>query len=328
MTSRNPHSGIGADSAGSKPVRPPRRRKNPPPTPLILRMLRLVFQAGGYIAAGLTGQLACKLWYKTTRFPLPAGEKKALQQAEVGFREINGSRIATYTWGSAGAMVLLIHGWNGRATQLAPFVKPLLKNGLRVLAFDAPAHGKSTGRQTTIYEIAAVITELNKHYGPFHAVITHSFGGPSLALAMKQGFTAERIACLCPPASAAGLVDKFAHTLHINDKTIRVMKRLIEERFGENVWSDVAMVNNVAELTVPAMIIHDEDDNDVPWQEGYAVSQAWPGSRFIKTSQLGHHRILSDRTTIQTVAGFIVLQGRRANNLPQGGVLISVNGDL
>jgi len=304
MTSRNPHSGIGADSADSKPV-PPGRRKNPPPTPLILRMLRLVFQAGGYIAPGLTGQLACKLWYKTTRFPLPAGEKKALQRAEVGFRDINGSRIATYTWGSAGAMILLIHGWNGRATQLAAFVQPLLKNGLRVLAFDAPAHGKSTGRQTTIYEIAAVITELNKHYGPFHAVITHSFGGASLALAMKQGFSAERIVCLCPPASAAGLVDKFAHTLHISDKTIGVMKRLIEERFGENVWSDVAMVNNVAERTAPAMIIHDEDDNDVPWQEGYAVSQAWPGCRFIKTRQLGHHRILRDKTTIQTVADFI-----------------------
>ncbi len=305
MTSRNPHTGIGASSTDFKTVHPPRRRKSRTTTPLILRMLRLVFQTGGYIAPGLTGRLACKLWYKTSRFPLPAGEKRALQEAEVEFREINGSSIATYAWGSAGAVVLLIHGWNGRATQLAPFVKPLLKAGFRVLAFDAPAHGKSTGNRTTIYEIADAIAELNKHHGPFHAVITHSFGGPSLALAMKQGFSAERIVCLCPPATAAGLVDKFAHTLHISDKTIRVMKRLIEERFGENVWSDVAMVNNVVEQSVPALIIHDEDDNDVPWQEGYAVSQAWPGSRFIKTSQLGHHRILRDKTTIQTVADFI-----------------------
>jgi len=305
MTRRNPQAGIGADTTDYKPVRPPRHRKNRPPTPLILRLLRLVFQTGGYIAPSLAGQLACKLWYKTTRFPLPASEKKALQEAEVEFREINGSRIATYAWGSAGALVLLIHGWNGRATQLAPFVKPLLKAGFRILAFDAPAHGKSTGRQTTIYEIADVIAELNKHYGPFHSVITHSFGGPSLALAMTQGFTAERVVCLCPPASAVGLVDKFAHTLHISDNSIRVMKRLIEERFGKNVWSAIAMVNNVAEQTVPAMIIHDEEDTDVPWQEGYAVSQAWPRSRFVKTRGLGHHRILRDKTTIQNVAGFI-----------------------
>lgn len=305
MTSRNPQAEIGADITDYKPVRRPRRRKNGPATPLILRMLRLAFQTGGYIAPGLTGQLACKLWYKTTRFPLPALEKRALQDAIFEIQEIKQSRIATYRWGNTGARVLFIHGWNGRATQLAPFVKPLLKAGFRVLAFDAPAHGKSTGRRTNIYEIADVIVELNKRYGPFHAVITHSFGGPGLALAMKQDFTTERIVCLCPPASAAGLVDKFARTLHISEKTIRVMKRLIEKRFGKSVWSEVAMVNNVAEQTVPAMIIHDEDDTDVPWQEGYAVSQAWPGSRFVKTRQLGHHRILRDKKTIQTVTDFI-----------------------
>jgi len=305
MISRNTQAGIDAEGTDYKPVRPPGHRKKHPPTPLILRMLRLVFQTGGFIAPGLTGQLACKLWYQTTRFPVPAGEKKAAEEAEVEFRQQDDARIATYTWGSAGAWVLLIHGWNGRATQLAPFVKPLLRAGFRVLAFDAPAHGKSTGRKTTIYEIADVIAELNKHYGPFHAVITHSLGGSSLALAMKQGVSAERVVCLCPPATVAGLVDKFAHTLHISDKTIGVMKRLIEERFGENIWSDVAMVNNVAEQTTPAMILHDEEDADVPWQEGYAVSQAWPGSRFVKTRRLGHHRILRDKTTIQTVTDFI-----------------------
>lgn len=305
MTSRNSHAGSGADTHVSEPVCSPRHRKKAPPTPLMLRILRLVFVTGGYISPAMTGRLACKLWYQTTRFPLPAYEKRASLNADVELQEINGSSIASYAWGNTGALVLLIHGWNGRGTQLASFVKPLLKAGFRVLAFDAPAHGKSTGKRTTIYEIADVIIELNKRYGPVHAVITHSFGGPSLALAIRQGFTAERIVCLCPPASAEGLVDKFAHTLHISDKSIRVMKQLIEKRFGKTVWSDVSMVNNVTEQTVPAMIIHDEDDNDVPWQEGYAVSQAWPGSRFVKTRGLGHHRILRDKATIKTVADFI-----------------------
>jgi pimeloyl-ACP methyl ester carboxylesterase len=268
-------------------------------------MLRLLFHTGGRLAPGLTGQLACKLWYRTTRFPLPAAEKKALQAADLEFLEINGSGIATYRWGKTGAPVLLIHGWNGRATQLAPFVTPLLKSGHRVLGFDAPAHGKSSGNQTTIYAIADVIVALKNRYGPFRAVITHSFGGASLALAMKQDFIGERVVCLCPPASTVGLVDKFAGILRINDKTLRAMKQLIEKRFGRNVWSEVAMVNNVADQTVPAMIIHDEEDTEVPWREGYAVSQAWPGSRFVKTTGLGHHRILRDTPTIQKAVGFI-----------------------
>ena len=303
MTSRDPRAG--ADTTDCKPTSPHRQRTNRIAAPLILRMLRLVFETGGQLAPGLTGKLASKFWYKTTRFPLPAVERKALRNADGSFREINGSRIATYEWGKSGAAILLVHGWNGRASQLAPFVRPLLKAGYRVLGFDAPAHGNSAGRQTTIFAIADVILEINKCDGPFHAVITHSFGGPSLALAMKQDFIAERIVCLCPPASTAGLVDKFARTLHINDKSIRAMKRLIEKRFGKDVWSEVSMVNNVSGQIVPAMIIHDEEDSDIPWQEGFAVSQAWPGSRFIKTRHLGHHRILRDTTTIQKAVGFI-----------------------
>jgi alpha-beta hydrolase superfamily lysophospholipase len=236
---------------------------------------------------------------------LPAAELRARQGASIDSQQIGRCRIATRTWGNSGTPVLLVHGWNGRATQLAPFAGSLSKAGYRVLGFDAPAHGESTGEETNIYEIADVIVELDRRHGPFYAVITHSFGGPSLALAMKRGFSADRIVCLCPPASTTGLVEKFSRTLHISEKTMQAMKRLIEARFGADVWSDVSMVNNVQSQTSAAMIIHDENDRDVRWQEGYAVSQAWPGSRFIKTSQLGHHRILKDETIIRTVTAFI-----------------------
>jgi pimeloyl-ACP methyl ester carboxylesterase len=314
MSSRNPHTEGGADRKGHQHAQSDGRRKSNPSTAPLLRLLRLVFRAGGRIAPRLTGRLACRLWYRTTRFPLPAAETRALQDASIKIQQIGRRRIATCSWGTNGAQVLLIHGWNGRATQLAPIARSLLKTGYRVLGFDAPAHGESTGEETSIYEIADVIVELDRRHGPFHAVITHSFGGPSLALAMKRGFSAERVVCLCPPANATGLVEKFARTLHISEKTVQAMKRLIEARFGTDVWSEVSMVNNVQAQTTPAMIIHDENDRDVPWQEGYAVSQAWPGCRFLKTSQLGHHRILKDKTTIQTVIAFIDEDLRKSSN--------------
>ena len=272
----------------------------------MLLLLQTVFVIGGRLTPALTGRLACRYWYQTTRFPWPSVEKKALLEAEREFEQINDSRIATYTWGNTGALVLLVHGWNGRATQLAPFVPPLLNAGFRVLGFDAPAHGRSAGRRTNIFEIAKVLNELNRRRGPIRAVITHSFGGPSLALAMKQGFSTERIVCLSPPADAAGLVAKFAHRLQIPDKSVRVMKQLVERRFGENVWSEISMLTNVADQFTPALILHDEDDRDIPWREGHAVSQAWPGARFQKTRKLGHHRILRDKTSIRNAVDFIV----------------------
>ena len=147
MTSSNSPSGIGADGRADDPVYRPKGRKKAPATPVLLRILRLVFRSGGLIAPALTGRLACRLWYQTTRFPLPALEKNALLDADVKRQEINGSTVASYAWGDTGAWVLLIHGWNGRGTQLSAFVKPLLHSGFRVLAFDAPAHGKSSGKR-------------------------------------------------------------------------------------------------------------------------------------------------------------------------------------
>ena len=305
MSDTKPSTGIEPGPSESTTLPVTRPNKTTARIPLLLRLLRLVFLAGGYIAPGLAGRLACRLWYQTTRFPLPTYEKKILRDADVRREEFNGTEIASYAWGNSGSPVLFVHGWNGRGTQLASFVRPLTNAGLRLLAFDAPAHGQSPGGRTSIYEIADVIVELNRRYGPFPAIITHSFGGPAVALAMQQDLSTERIVCLCPPANADGLVDKFARTLQISDNSIRVMKRLIEKRFGETVWSEVSMQNNVKHLKVPAMIIHDEDDSDVPWQEGYAVSRAWPDCQFIKTSGLGHHRILRDKSTIKTVIDFI-----------------------
>src|SRR5918999_654246 len=46
--------------------------------------------------------------------------------------------LAAWTWGD-GPLVLLAHGWNGDAAQLAGFVPPLLEAGFGVVAFDQPA---------------------------------------------------------------------------------------------------------------------------------------------------------------------------------------------
>ena len=44
-----------------------------------------------------------------------------------------------------GPTVLLVHGWEGQAAQLAPLIGPLVARGQRVVAFDHFAHGQSPG---------------------------------------------------------------------------------------------------------------------------------------------------------------------------------------
>ncbi len=275
------------------------------PVPMIIKLFQLGFRLGGRIVPKLTGRIAYKLWITPPRYKTPKSERNALQSATIEFHEINNQSIATYQWGQSGPMVLLVHGWSGRGTQLGAFAEKLTDAGFRVLSFDAPAHGKSSGKQTHIYEIADTILALDKIYGAFKSVITHSFGGPCLALAMRNGLTTSRVVNISPPAETAGLVKKFVTTLAIPPPVETELIRCIEHDFGKKVWQDTSMENNIAELDVPAMVIHDVDDVDVPWHEGQKIAQLWSEVRFIKTSKLGHRRILRDPATIDTTVEFI-----------------------
>lgn len=285
------------------------------PDPLVLRLFRLVFKIGGILAPGATGRFAYKVWLTPQRFKTPASEKPAEEIARIDQLEINGKSVTTYEWSQTESarsgpavskpVVLLAHGWSGRGTQLATFIPPLLEKGFHVVSFDAPAHGKSTGKQTTLYEISETIEAMQAKYGAFHAAITHSFGGPCLAVAMKHGVSVDRVVNICPPARTRDMIDKFSDMLSINEATKQRLIGQMEQNFGEDVWQDTSMPLNISKLDIPALVIHDTDDIDVPIEEGQVIADAWKDAKFIRTSGLGHRRILRDADVVSQVVAFI-----------------------
>jgi len=279
------------------------------PEPMILKLFQLAFAIGSRLSPKITSRFAYRLWRTSPRFKTPASERSALESAIVEFHQIKNHRIATYMWGRskpvAKPTVLLVHGWSGRGTQLGSFVEPLLDAGYRVLSFDAPAHGQSSGKQTIIYEIADVILALQKIYGEFDSVITHSFGGPCTAMAIKNGLKIKRFVAICPPATIMGLVTKFISAMHINEKTGAELIRHIEKNFGSHIWQELSMITLVENLATPGFVIHDTHDVDIPWEEGQAVTQAWNNATFKITNNLGHRRILRDDDVIASAVSFI-----------------------
>lgn len=277
----------------------------PKPQSIIFRLLHKIFWLAEALSPELSGRLGYQLWLRPVRFRTPATELEVLSSAEIKFHDIDKHSIASYHWGESGPTIFLVHGWGGRGTQLGPFVKPLVDAGFQVLSFDAPAHGKSSARKTNLYEIADSITALHKIYGDFDSVITHSFGGPCIAIAIQRGLKTKHVISICPPATTIGLVDKFCEALQISEKTNRMIKKTIENKFGEDIWTQTAMVNTVQDLHSDAFesatVIHDLNDTDIPWQEGQAVARAWNDAPFIMTRGLGHRRILRDKSVIDAV---------------------------
>jgi len=269
-----------------------------------MRVLQFLFRRLGPLAPRLMGRAGLWLWRRTRRFPITASEQRLRDKAR---RQAVGTpfgRVMVYHWG-AGPAVLLVHGWNGRATQMAGFVSPLVRAGYRVVAMDAPGHGDSTGRQSSVLAVAAALLAVAQEQRPYHAAVTHSFGCAGLLNAMSNGLQVDRVACISPPNRFEWLIAAYAQALEMPSAVQVAMMRQLEARYGAEFWERVAPDSLAAGLRIPGLIIHDRDDNQVPWRQGRDIARAWPGAEFVLTRGQGHSRILYHRDTIRRVLGFI-----------------------
>jgi len=290
-------------------------RSTPRDAPLSLRLMRVLFGRVGAVLPSLMGRWALWLWFRSRRFPESAAGRRAVLDARQEFLPVGGKQVSMHRWGQ-GPVVWFVHGWSGRGSQVAAFVEPLTAAGFQVLAMDLPGHGGSSGHSTNILECAGVLQAIQDRYTAPHAVISHSFGGMVLAFALNHGVRTQRVVCFCPPVDAQFLVEGFAQTLEMHDRVIADLCTRMERRFEQGFWDRISTVRNVQHLQMPALVVHDEDDRSVPWQQGERIAAAWPGARFLKTRGLGHGRILHDAHTVAAAVDFIAgreVPGARAN---------------
>ncbi|MDH5182550.1 MAG: alpha/beta hydrolase [Gammaproteobacteria bacterium] len=278
--------------------------------PTVLRLLRLGFQYLAPLIPGLAARYAYRLWFSTRRYAPPVREQRWEAEAERDSVATEHGEVAVYHWGDQGPTILLIHGWNGRGTQLGSFAKPLVEAGYQVVAFDGPGHGRSPGSWTSIFRLTdATLAVVNK-YGPVEGIIAHSFGSAVTAYALNHGLSVSRVVSISAPASIQYLVERFCHALRIPASVQRRLERRIEQRLqpqsGRTIWQDISPEVNAKQITgIPALIVHDHDDHDVDVSHGQRLHQAWQGSEWLETHGLGHRRILRNGATIRRVIEFI-----------------------
>lgn len=280
-----------------------RRRRKPP---LQIRLMRLAFSKLGPVFPSLLGRWAYRIWFSTRRFKAPRREHAWLDGARQVRIELAGFSVMTYQWGEESKpLVVLVHGWSGRGSQMGAFAEPLVEAGFRVLSYDAPAHGQTPGNSTNIFKMRNVLKAIADEVAPIHGIIAHSFGGMVTALALSEGLTAKRVVLLSSPARFELLVERFADVMHMPQAVRSNLAARIKNRFGEQELARVSPVVSSQQLArIPALIIHDEQDHDVPVSQAELIYQNWPNSHLLKTDGLGHKRILYNQQVLERTTDF------------------------
>lgn len=262
-------------------------------------------QALGVVAPGMAAELALKRFTTPPPIARPPWEK-VLKKAGRSFRLPSGTSATV--WGDRDQpVVLLVHGWAGRGTQLGKLIEPLRAKGLRVVAWDGPAHGDSDGKQASIGQFAQGLRELNEVEGPWRLVVAHSFGAGAVTLALScRWMQSEAVALVAAPSGMGWVVEGFAKRLKMSTRTKAVFIEKLN-RFAGVEGRDVGIAHlaKTNALKTPVIVIHDPEDAEVPFQQAEEIARDWHGARLVALSGVGHRKILKAPTFIASVLEFL-----------------------
>ncbi len=274
-------------------------------TPPLLKAIRWLFPKLEWISTRLAVAYFEKIFFTPLRYKTPYKEKEL--ESSATFFDISWKlRIQGYEWGdSSKPYILVIHGWAGRSTQFRKFIPELIKGGYRVVGFDGPAHGRSEGRKTNLYDFEEVLKKIIGMKGVPVAVIAHSFGGGAALYAIMQGLPITKLVNIASPTIADEIVKSYLKAIGGSWKTGAAFKKLIHKKYGKP-FEEFTAMHFIKEITdLKLLLVHDADDKDVSIIQAEALIRAYPKGRLITTHGLGHNRILKDEKVISACLDFI-----------------------
>ena len=222
--------------------------------------------------------------------------------------EFDSFRISGYSWNPASSRkALILHGFESSAVNFGQYVEPLVEKGFAVYAFDAPAHGRSSGKTVNAMVYRKFIHALNEKFGPFRYFICHSFGGLALSLALEEMEHDEnfRVVFIAPATETTRAVEQLFQLFRLKPSIRAAFDDHIMEKGGHN--TEWFSVNRAADhIRAKVLWVHDKDDDMTPLADVQPVIRKnLPNFEFHITSGLGHRRIYRDKNVIERVVGFL-----------------------
>ena len=236
--------------------------------------------------------------------PLP----KIFDHSEKLHFKIDDLNVRGWRWNHPGERkALIIHGFESSVLNFDKYIKALTAKGYEVLAFDAPAHGRSDGKQINAPLYKRTIREIDKRYGPIQSFMAHSFGGLAVCLALEENsHTADyKLVLLAPATETTSAIDNFFRFLQLDPSIRPEFERLIIKRAGVvPAWYSIGRA--IKNIRAKVLWIHDEEDETTPISDVLKVrSENHSNIEFVITKGLGHRRIYRDNKVARIIIEFL-----------------------
>lgn len=218
-----------------------------------------------------------------------------------------GMKMQGYRWNHPQQKkVLILHGFESSVVYFDRYVSGFLKKGFEVLAFDAPAHGRSEGRIINAVDYKNFILQILKTYGPVTNFVSHSFGGLALSLALEELPHDEtwKVVLIAPATESFTAMKNFFALVKLDDAVEAEFQKLIEAANGKPLsWYSVARA--AQNIRAQVLFLQDKQDEQTPYKDVEPIMEkGLPNFRFVISDGLGHRRIYKEAATVQTVLNF------------------------
>jgi pimeloyl-ACP methyl ester carboxylesterase len=277
----------------------------------------------GLFAPRIAGRMAFGLFCRTNPgLPARGKARKLYDIAQLSMRQgetvslpVPDGHVAAHRFApigpASGQRHLVIHGWGSRIDYLQALVTGLRQSGAEVVGLDLPGHGGSTGRMLTVPMAAEAIDAVWRQFGPFDAMIGHSFGGfvAAMMAAAPDGWIRRRspakLVLIAAPVAAAHVFDGYAGVMGFSRGVRRAMQQQAHAAVGQKVdfFAADRMLADVPDL--PVLVLHAEDDKEVSAAAARRYATAGSHVRLQWINGLGHRRIVSSPQAIDAIKSFL-----------------------
>jgi pimeloyl-ACP methyl ester carboxylesterase len=215
-------------------------------------------------------------------------QKDYLDSAKDRQLDIADHTIQTYRWKGSKETVVLIHGWESNAWRWHKLIEKLQAKDFNIIAFDAPAHGYSSGTHMYVHLYAQVLQAVIATYSPKH-IVGHSVGGMTALYTeyLNPEPNIKKIVTVGSPSEYHKIFTHYKELLGFNNRVARALEEYFHKRFGLT-QKEFSSSKFVKTNTKMGLLFHDRFDTITPYHASEQVNAAWKDSTLITTEGLGH----------------------------------------